>query len=197
MPRPSPQFYKRTAEGTSPVSKEEAKTFLRLDTDDDDAFVALLLKAVANAGEKFTGRDFRDNTYEVKVDAFAARICLARSPIASLSSIKYQDDSTQAGVEQTVPNTDYYLRKSFTFSEVLLEPDGDPYPSDVNAREASITIEFKTEAKPEYQAEAKVGMLRHLAYLYENRGDADPDSEDSIVSSGAAEMYELFQIANV
>jgi hypothetical protein len=40
-------------------------------------------------------------------------------------------------------------------------------------------------------------MLRHLAYLYENRGDADPTSEDSIFTSGAAEVYDLFRIARV
>lgn len=195
---PDPQFYELTDEnqGPPPVTLAEAKAHLKLGTDADDDLLSLLVNACSEAAEKYAGRELRVNTWTLVVDAFEDRIRIRRDPVAAITSIQYQDE---ADATQTVATTVWYLKRGQQFSEVLLQ-DGQEWPTDVVEREAAITITFTTQAH-RYLEQARVAILRHVQFLYENRGDCDPSGPGAVVDamhqSGAARLLDGLRIARV
>lgn len=91
---------------TEPVTVTELKLYCGIDvsfTVDDD-----LLTAAITAGREFvegeTGRQLPAATYDLTLDAFPKMIYLPRSPVATITSIKYQDT---ADAEQTLATSVY------------------------------------------------------------------------------------------
>ena len=197
-------FYSLKAAGPIPVTLAEAKPYLKIPStiEADDDFITSLLESAADFAEKYTGRELRANTWTLFLDVFSDRICLRRDPIASITSVKFLDDTSPTAVQRTVPASTYYLKKGVQASEILLQPDQEYLDeltpaTTLNEREQSIEIEFLTEA---YRclAQAKTGILRHFAFLYENRGDCDPENAaDSAKRSGASILYDSLRIARV
>jgi uncharacterized phiE125 gp8 family phage protein len=92
------------------VSLEEAKVHLRVDHDDDNDYIESLV-AVATATidgpTGWLGRCLVEQTLEWRGSGFGP--CDGRlpyPPVAEIESVKYDDG---AGVEQTIPDTDYRL----------------------------------------------------------------------------------------
>ena len=198
-------FYELTDPGTVPVTVSEAKSYLKIppNVTADDDLLTIFLAAASDFAEKYTGRELRDNDWTLFLDAFIpVRICLRRDPVASIASVKFFDQTTPTSVQQTVPTSTYYLKKGVQASEVLLQPDqewpdGSTPALTVNEREHSIEVAFLTEAH-RCLDQAKLGILRHVAFLYENRGDCDPaDSADSAKKSGASILYDQIRISRV
>lgn len=96
-----------------PVSLEEARLHLRLDTYDsppahpDDELVESLITAAREWAENFTGRALAPQTLELALDEFPAdEIELQRVPVTSITSVTYVDTD---GATQTLSNTLYTL----------------------------------------------------------------------------------------
>ena len=108
-----------------PISRAEAKNFLRVDSDltADDLLIDLLISSARMEAESLTGRSFISQTYKVVLDSFpnwcemavsynapynlpANAIQIERGPVISVDSIAYtaMDRSTQ-----TMPATDYTI----------------------------------------------------------------------------------------
>ncbi len=197
--------YTLTTPGTVPVDLTVLKSYLKLTTEADDELLVLLLKSASEFAEKYTRRDLRPNTWTLLIDAFADRIVLRRDPVASITTVKYLDDTSPTPVQQTVANTVYYLKKGVQVSEILLQPD-EEYPDGstdaltVNEREHSIEIVFVTEAH-RCLDQARLGIMRHSAFLYENRGDCDPHLAGSVGDaaelSGASKLYDQLRVSRV
>lgn len=91
---------------TEPVTVTELKLYCGIDVSfavDDD-----LLTAAITAGREFvegeTGRQLPAATYDLTLDAFPKMLYLPRSPVATITSIKYQDT---ADAEQTLATSVY------------------------------------------------------------------------------------------
>lgn len=186
-------LYELVTPGAGPVRLKDAKAYLKVDNKSDDFVVRSLLLATVQYAEKYTGRDFRANSWKLLLDGFEDRICLRRSPVASITQVQY----TLAGTLTTIAASVYYLKKGPQFSEVLLL-DEQEWPSDGDdvetTNEHTIEITFAT-AVPALLEEARSALLKHLAYLYQNRGDCS--SEEAARRSGATEMYDHFRIARL
>ena len=89
-----------TAPAYEPVTLEEAKLWLRVDTDDDsqDAMILLLIIAMREYAEGLTGRALVQRTLEYRIDEFPdGPIELPMPPLRSVTSIQYVDsDGTQS-----------------------------------------------------------------------------------------------------
>ncbi len=190
-------MYTRTVEGDNPLSLATVKQALKLSTIKDDGFITSLMSAVIAFGEGYVGREFRANTFTVLLDVFSERIRLKKSQTTSITSIKYYDQSTPSSVQQTVSNTVYYLKQSKSWSDVILNTAQD-WPTDVDDLQAEhrIEITFVTRADPEYLDLYKQSMIRHISYLYQNRGDCEVD-EKSVRLSGAAELYGIMGMPRI
>lgn len=180
--------YEITASGALPLKFKEVKAYLRIDTDEDNDLLNALIRTAVQFGERYTGVDFRAITRKLTLDEFTDRICLRRNPVASITSVQYLKTTLQ-----TVATTVYYLKKGRVFSEVLLQED-QAWPTDGDAREAGIEIVFVT-APTEFLDQAKTALLRHLAALYECRGDCD--TEEVALQKGVMVLYGQFRTERV
>ena len=101
-----------TAATTNAVSLAEAKTHLRVDSDDEDTYISTLIVSAQRQVEAFTNRCLSDTTYELHLSSFpAGGIVLPFSPLKTLTSVKYYDgDNNQ---RTWVEDTDYF----YTISE--------------------------------------------------------------------------------
>jgi len=189
-------LYTLTTAGTHPLTLPEVKQALKLSTTKDDDFLTLLMSTVLFYGERYSGRDFRPNVWTLLLDAFESRICLRKSEVATITSVKYYDQ-TSTPVQQTVASSVYYLKKSPTWSEILL-PTDQVWPTDVDnlQTEHRIEIIFTTVVPPLYEDASKQALLKHITYLYQNRGDNETP-ENAVRISGAAMLYDQFRIARI
>lgn len=98
-----------------PVTLEEVKAHLVVTTDADDTLLLALLTAAREYVESpGLNRALLTQTWEVTLDQFPhvcqqtphGELLLPRPPLQSVTSVKYYDG---AGVQQTLPVTDYYV----------------------------------------------------------------------------------------
>jgi uncharacterized phiE125 gp8 family phage protein len=117
-----------TAVTAEPVSLAEAKLHLRLDdiggSHPHDALVTSLISSAREFAEHYTGRALAQQTLEVALDSFpnGGTIDLPRPPVASVTSIKYDDSDN---VEQTMSAADYSLSAYGDRRRINLGPDAD------------------------------------------------------------------------
>lgn len=189
------QVYERTGEGDYPVSLKEMKRALKIpDTSKtDDAFVQLLLGVATDFAESWTRRDVRTNTWTLTLDAFEDRLCLRRDKVESITDIVYQVVASPTTVDAAV----YYLKAQVDTSLVILA-DGQVWPvdGDEGTKEGTIVVTFVTTARPQFLNAAKLGIIRHVTYLYQNRGDDAPATAvDGARRSGAITLYNTWRVS--
>lgn len=104
-----------------PISLAEAKLHLRVDFDDDDSLIQVLISAARQASETLTNRQLVTARWRMVLDSFPGpslmgvpagqtftlpghAISLPKSPVASVVEIRYLD---MAGLWQTMPAANY------------------------------------------------------------------------------------------
>lgn len=95
-----------------PVTTDEAKLFLRVDTTADDDLILSMIHAARMWCETYTGRSFITQTIDQSFAGLPTEVqplLLKRGPVASITSVTYLDAD---GVSHTLPSTEYALRKS-------------------------------------------------------------------------------------
>ncbi len=156
--------------GSPPLLTKTVKDYLKIDLSEEDDLIDLLIEAVTQFAETYTGRDLRTRVWIATFDCFEARMLLRRNQVGVVGPILYFNDE-DTPVETTVDSTTYYPRKGTWWTEVLLKSSAD-WPDDVDTEqeEQRITIEFTTILPVDIE-EIQVALLRALAAMYENRGD--------------------------
>ena len=178
------QLYVRTAAGALPVDLESMKEYLKLDQSvtADDEYVTLLLNAAADVAERaMHGREIRSNSYQLFVDEFQDRICLAKDVVDAASVVvEYLVDDAWTAVAAST----YYVKRHVATSEVVLAAD-QSWPTDGDDVEHGVRITFSTVPGTNLET-SRAAIARHVSFMYENRGDCDPASaQNSFVASGA------------
>ena len=158
-----------TAPTVRPVTLEEAKAQLRVESTDFDAQINRLIDTAVSwlaSPDGWLNRSLCRQTLELTVAGWpnAEGIHLPGGPVASVSSVKYFDT---ANAEQTVTSSDYFLDR-----DRLLMLPGFTKPI-LMQRPAPIAIRYLAGA--ETVAEVPEG-LRHavlvlVTRLFEHRGD--------------------------
>lgn len=151
---------------TEPLTLDEAKAHLKVDSSDEDAYITLLLKASRKMCETYAGLSFATQTRQVKLDSFpCGSIILPYGPVQSVESMIYIDPD---GVEtELFVDDDFLIDLSNGLTRV--SPVGTNWPTADNINGA-ITIEY-ISGYDDIPEEAKVAILLTLASLYENRQD--------------------------
>lgn len=116
--------YRRTiSPSVEPVSVNEAKAHLRIDGDDENAYVQALIVAAREYAEPLQGRAYITQTWEMVLDKKPGReIFLPRPPLQSVSSIVFTDKD---GVATTVSAADYIVDSVSQPGRVVLKDDKD------------------------------------------------------------------------
>lgn len=161
---------------TEPITRAEAKLHLGLDdisgSHPDDAIVDALITGAREYGERYTGHGLAAQTLELSLDMFPGcdgRIDLPRSPVASITSVKYTDYD---GVEQTITSTAYAL-SLYGDARMLAPTYNNQWPTARDIPDA-VRIRYVTGyaasgAAPEYATLPKAvrqGLLMHISLTY-------------------------------
>lgn len=160
----------RLTKGNDPIDLGTAKLFLKVDTSDDDVLIRQMLDVAIEYAQSYTGREYRSDTqWRLLLDEFADRICVQKSDVASITSIEYLVSSVWTAVATSV----YYLKRNVLWPEILLADD-QVWPTDLDTIEHGIRIDFTTQPHEPSVEQVKMGILRHVASMYADRGDSEP-----------------------
>jgi hypothetical protein len=201
-------------EGAALISTADMKTFLKITSTADDTLIDAMIEAATQHAEAFCGRDLRANIYEllttdfgeIAVTDFPYRISpfnfkpladttfhVRRSTVASIDQIEY----LVGGSFSTIASSVYYSSIRIAKTYLLLE-DGESWPTDADEKEDNVKVTF-TMAIPHNIELAVAGIQRHVALMYEDRGDCEPANAGALGNrtasqSGAEAMYQSLQV---
>lgn len=162
----------RVQDSTSaePVSLEEVKDHLRIDSDDtgDDGYLLALIQAAREYGEEIQNRTYVSRTRTLTLDAFPAgdTVVMPYAPLSSVTSIAYTDT---AGSSQTMSSSDYVVDTAHEPGRICLAY-GATWPT-TYAEANAVTITYVAgyggiEDVPE---RVKLALKMLAAHWYERR----------------------------
>lgn len=150
-----------------PVSLQETRTHLRLETGEDD-YIAGLIVVARRFCEAFQSRAYVTQTWDLFMDAFPAGcIKIPLPPLQSVEFIKYKDSS---GDLQTL-NSSEYLMDPYSEPGLIFRAYGKSWPAtypEVNSVQIRFVAGHGDAA--DIPPEVKHAILLKIADLYEHRG---------------------------
>lgn len=213
---------RRTELGDAVVETSVAADFLRVTSAEEHEFITALVEAATLHAEAFCGRDLRTNQYEILRNGFGevdygynplslgflpvniGFIPIRRATVASVEEVAYLKDDAFSVIATSV----YYLSIGLSKSRLLLKLT-QAWPTDSDDIEDNVRIRFTTRP-PDNVDIAKAGILRHVALMYADRGDAEVAQSGSSPSgatvalasqtarqSGAEGLYHALQIPSL
>lgn len=169
-----------------PVSLEEAKDFMRILENDDDASILSMIKSATSYAENFTNRQFEQATYELFAEHWTQDICLPKNPIKTLDKIEYMDNN---GVYQILDSANYYLYGEYDIFKVHFDKT-ESHKCHKNAIKYTFVSGY--DAVPE---EIKSFILVLVSTLYENRElyviGASIETEANPIAMRMLKMYRV------
>ena len=180
---------KVTTEPTAePLSLQEVKEYLRVDDATDERVVQPLIIAARQFAEEHMNRALMQQTFTLMLDAvidqdqplyegmrtapdlnyYKNYIVLPKSPVQSVTSVKTFDDSDTA---TTMASTKYYVDTQREPARIVLRT-GETFPTALRVANAIEVIYVAGYTSAFTIPEPiRLGMLQHIAYMYEHRGD--------------------------
>lgn len=177
-----------TAPTQEPVTLQEVKEYLRVDDATDERVVRPFIESARRFCEEHTGRALMTQTLILYIDAvqdmdnplwegmrtgpylnyYKNYIVLPRAPVTSVTHIKTYDDSD---TESTFAASNYYVDSAREPARVVLRT-GETFPTALRVANA-IEVKYVTGYTSQYSIPEpiRLGILQHIAYLYEHRGD--------------------------
>lgn len=129
-----------TGPAVSPLSLEDAKSHLKVETTAENADIGAMIAAAVAMVDGPRGRGFClvEQTWRLSLDAFVRHIAIPLGPNVAIVSVKYIDGD---GAEQTVDPGDYQLAADLD-PAVLSPTYGTCWPS-ARCEPGAVRIEFK------------------------------------------------------
>ena len=202
-----------TAETAYAVTQAEIKAWCKIDSSDDDTAVALIERAVHNWAKEYTSRTLTTVTYNLFIDTVyesdipiqegfyvgydgrsnKRSIDLPKSPVASVSHIKYYDDDDTA---TTFASSNYYLDTASIPARIVLRK-GSSYPTSLrvaNGIEIKYVAGYGATTTVPY--DIKSACLAYASYLFEHRGDL-LDGKRILAPTSATQLLEPYRIKSL
>lgn len=171
------------APSTEPVTLAEAKNHLRVDYDDDDLLIAMLIGAARRYAETYTARSFITQKWRLVLDSFpgpsligvpygvpyslpAHAILLERGIVQSIDSITY---TAMDGTTQTMPSANYVADLSGALARIT-PVFGQIWPIPL-PQIGSVRVDYTAGygVASEVPEGIKQWILMRINTLYENR----------------------------
>lgn len=160
---PSRKVVRLIEPAAEPVSLAEAKSFLRIDTNDDDALIGDLVAAARIMAEEQTGKAFITQSWRIVYDGCPPPVViLPYGPVQSVSAVT---SVASDGAETVIAAQSYHLnaREDLVFEAA---PTGHQvridYVAGYGDAAAGVPVDL-TQA-----------ILLHVAHLYEHRDNLNP-----------------------
>lgn len=176
-----------TAPTIWPVTVQETKEHLYIDTNDHDVEIDMMVKAATRQVENWTRRAIMTQTWEYYLDLFPRcnYIVIPFGNLQSVSSVKYKDST---GTETTMAvTTDYLVETNGDQHGRIVLPYSGVWPSQTLYPSNPITIKFicgwTTQASVPWSIKHAVKMV--CAEMFELRGESTVGQ--TVVPNKAAE----------
>ena len=145
---------------TEPLTLAETKIYLRVDGTDEDALIGDLIASARVMAEQWLRRSLMSQTWKLAYDyGIAPCVWLPMGPIVDVASvILFADDESMT----TLASDQYWLNAA---------KDKLTLQSEVCARRVEITYHTGYGDAEDVPPPIKLGMLAHVAQLYDNRGE--------------------------
>ena len=151
----------------NPLTLTEAKTHLKVDTTADDTFITNLIKSATSSAQEYTNRFFIATTIQQYGDKWEDISNLFKSPVASVTVIKYVDPS---GSLQTLSTDVYFVDDVNKPARIGLKPN-QSFPEIIDRLNA-IYVEYVVgiAAGPDEVDEGiRQALLLTIGNWYQNR----------------------------
>ncbi len=140
-----------------PLSLDNLKAELKVETDDDDALLTTLVARAVAIVERMTGMCLRPVDVTISREAFDSFL-IPLAPIRNIASVKYLQDSD--GSEQTLPIANWYTTDvDSPFSTLRFVGS---LPTDVRPGTVKVYVSVGADTLPEGLVPAIVGLVGHL-----------------------------------
>lgn len=171
-----------------PVTLQEVKEYLRVDDSTDERIIRPFIETARRFCEEHTGRALLTQTFTLFLDTldsleeplwegmrtgpylnyYKNYVTLPRAPVVSVSHIKTYDDADTA---TTFASSKYYVDTAREPARIYLRT-GETFPTALRVANA-IEVKFVAGYTTQYNIPEplRLGILQHIAYLYEHRGD--------------------------
>ena len=159
---------------TEPITTAQAKAHLNIDHSDDDTYIGLKIAEARKKVESDTGRAFINQTWTLYADTFGefenGIIYLPRSPLASVTTIKYYNSSN---VQTTWSDAEYQADTGHEPGRVVTM-SGYSYPTTydrLSAVEIAYVVGYGADADNIGLCPGEMfsALYLQLGNLYENR----------------------------
>lgn len=178
-----------------PVALAEAKAFLRLDDDAEDALVATLIAAARLHIEGTTARAMLAQTWRLVLDAWPAgrEVPLPVGPALSLVAVTAYDDDGEA---HALELTQFELETSAP--RLLLPPEvaGMPVLQDRHGIEIDYVAGYG-ESAADVPADLRQALLALVAYWFEQRDAVVIAGSGSVVPAGFERLVAPYRRARL
>jgi uncharacterized phiE125 gp8 family phage protein len=169
-----------TAPTETPISMDDAWSYLRVSPGDEDALIEMFIAtATARLDGKagILGRALVTQTWRQDYDSFSGEMRLPLGPLASISSVKHYDEDNTL---QTVASSVYTTRTDETGSYVILAPN-QFWPA-VYSRDDAVQITFVAgQAVSSVPSPIKAAILLMVGDLYAFRETAQVGSVSGVI----------------
>lgn len=160
-----------TAPSMMPVSLDEVKKALRVDSADDDEMLTSLIQSAVDHYEGWTGVlgvCLVDQTWRQTFDRYEQCLRLPLGPVLAVASVKTRNE---AGVETIVQTWSYTVETDAAGRSSLRFVDGFSMPNDAAERSA-ISVEYRAgwpivDNKPTVAADIRTAIIARVQIGYE------------------------------
>lgn len=165
-----------TEPSAEPILIADAKNHLRVDHDDEDLLINILIQSARETVEQRTNRSLITQTRTMKMDYFP--LCWGRTyraqwpaielpygPVSSVTSVKYYDESD---VEQTYSSSNYWVDISSGIPKIVVKNSWPSTYDKPNAVEVVYVAGYGVSGSS-VPSPIRNAMLLLIAHLYEHR----------------------------
>ena len=175
---------RQTQPAVEPVSVSEAKQHLRVDTSDDDSYIAALITAARQWAEEYLDRTLVFTQWVMRLDTFPHEIELPRPPAATSGTatsmtVTYTLNDSQ---ETTTLSASSYRVDRNSTPGVVRNLYGQSWPSHL-VDQNSVSVTWwggYGAAGSDVPAAIRHAILMHVAHLYERRLAADTMASNEV-----------------
>lgn len=172
------------------VTLVEAKEFMRITFNNDDALIQTLINAAVKYAEKYMNRDLLTTTWENYRNLDIQDMTLRRGGFQSLTKIEYLLDDSY----ELLADTEYKFSIGGVFGVIC---EIDVPNADVNCNK-SLKITFKTgfgDTGSDIPEDIKLAIKNHVSFMYENRGECSENKMAIPVISQI--IYDSYKIVDL
>lgn len=152
-----------TAPATEPLTLSEVKSFIKVDSADDDTLITNLISTVRIAAEKFLKVSFINQSWKLSYDKYCPSVVkMVMGPVQSITSV---DAIARDGIVTTINSDNYYL--SCGNQKLIFDANV------VSHRVEIVYLSGYGALSSDVPNPIKQGMLSHIAAIYDGRAGAN------------------------